>query len=136
MNWKYFGAVHKAIYRLSGGRLGARMGNIDCVLVETVGRKSGKQRIVPISCYPYKDSVVISASNSGMERPPGWYFNLKAKPECTAQLGTDRFAAIAEELPKEEADSLLPTIFKINPHQREYREQTERYIPLVWLRRA
>lgn len=136
MNWKYFGSVHKVLYKLSGGRFGAKLGNIDCVLVDAVGRKSGKTRTVPICCYPYKDSVVVSASNSGMETPPAWYFNLKANPECTAQLGTDRFAAVAEELPKEEADTLLPMVFKINDHQRQYREQTERYIPLVWLRRV
>ncbi len=135
MNWKYFGKVHSALYRISGGRFGAKMGAIDCVLVETIGRKSGQKRIVPIACYPYKDSVVISASNSGMERHPAWYYNLTAKSECTAQLGRDRFQAQVIELPKAEADALLPGIFKINPHQREYREQMQREIPLLWLKR-
>lgn len=136
MNWKHFGKVHSLLYRASGGRFGAKLGNIDCVLVETVGRKSGEKRVVPICCYPYKDSVVVSASNSGMDKHPAWYYNLKAKPECVAQLGTDRFSAVAEVLPEEEAETLLPMIFEINDHQREYREQTDRPIPIVWLRRT
>jgi len=63
MNWKFFGKMHGAIYRWSGGRIGARMGWIDVALVETLGRKSGERRVAPIACYPYRDSIVLSASN-------------------------------------------------------------------------
>lgn len=136
MNWKYFGKVHGLLYRISGGRLGANMGGLKIVLVEMTGRKTGKKRTVPIVCYPYKDSVVISASNSGMERHPAWYFNLKANPNCKARLGQDLFDATAVELSREESAKLLPEIFDINPHQREYRETTSREIPLVWLQRG
>lgn len=135
MNWKYFGKVHSLLYRISGGRLGANMGGLNIVLVEMTGRKTGKKRKVPIVCYPYKDSVVISASNSGMERHPAWYFNLKANPNCHAWLGEDHFDATAVELSQEEGEILLPDIFDINPHQRQYRETTTREIPLVWLQR-
>ena len=88
-NWKYFGKVHAALYKLSGGRFGDRMGWIDVVLVDTVGRKTGKKRTVPIACYPYRDSVAVSASNSGQERHPAWYLNMRATPEVTVQLGRD-----------------------------------------------
>ena len=135
MNWKYFGKVHGAIYRLSGGRLGARMGWIDVALVETIGRKSGKPRGAPIACYPYRDSIVLSASNSGSDRHPAWYLNMKANPRVKVQFGRERFAAIAEEVPDEERDALWPKIVKINHHQGEYLEKTQRKIPLVWLRR-
>jgi len=50
--WNYFGVAHKALYKLSGGRMGARMGWIKVVLVETTGRKTGKKRTIPIACYP------------------------------------------------------------------------------------
>lgn len=136
MDWKYFGKVHSLLYRLSGGRLGARMGWIDVALVEVVGRKSGKLRTVPIACYPHRDSVVVSASNSGMERHPAWYLNMKANPEVTVQLGRERFAAVAEEVPEEEREALWEKIVKINKHQGEYLSNTERRIPLVYLRRA
>ncbi|MEJ2531830.1 MAG: nitroreductase family deazaflavin-dependent oxidoreductase [Halioglobus sp.] len=134
MDWKYFGKLHSLLYRLSGGRFGARMGWIDVALVEAVGRKSGKLRTVPIACYPHRDSVVVSASNSGMERHPAWYLNMQANPEVTVQLGRERFAAVAEEVPDEEREALWEKIVKINKHQGEYLSNTERRIPLVYLR--
>ena len=136
MNWKYFGKIHEKLYRLSGGRLGARMGWIDVALVETVGRKSGKRRTAPIACYPYRDSIVVSASNSGSERHPAWYLNMKADPNVTVQLGREKFRAVAEEVPEEEREALWQKIVEINHHQGEYLASTERRIPLVWLKRA
>ena len=135
-NWKYFGKVHGLLYRLSGGRFGDRMGWIKVALVETVGRKSGKLRTAPIACYPYRDSVVVSASNSGQESHPAWYLNMRANPEVSVQLGRERYRAVAEEVPDEEREALWKTIVDINKHQGEYLAKVERKIPLVWFRRV
>ena len=135
INWKYFGRVHKLLYKLSGGRFGARMGWIDVALVTTTGRKTGKQRTVPIACYPYRDSVAVSASNSGMESHPAWYLNMLANPRVTVQLGKQTFEAMAEEVPADEREALWATVVKINKHQGEYLAMVEREIPLVWFRR-
>ncbi len=135
MDWKYFGRVHKLLYRLSGGRYGARMGWIDVALVTTTGRKSGKPRTVPIACYPYRDSVAVSASNSGMERHPAWYLNMRADPRVSVQLGRERFQAMAEEVPTAEREALWQKVVDINKHQGEYLESVQREIPLVWFRR-
>jgi len=135
-NWKYFGKAHKVLYRLSGGRFGARMGWIKVALVDTVGRKSGKLRTVPLACYPYRDSIVVSASNSGQEKHPVWYLNMRANPEVTVQLGQERYKAIAQDVPGEEREDLWPQIVKANKHQGEYLEKVAREIPLVWFRRV
>ncbi len=136
MNWKYFGKLHQALYRLTGGRLGNRMGWIDVALIETVGRKSGKRRTVPLACYPYRDSIAVSASNSGMETHPAWYLNARANPEVVVQLGRERFRAIAEDVPAQEREALWQEVVRINKHQGEYLEKVQREIPLVWFRRA
>ena len=135
MNWKLFGKIHQRLYRWSGGRLGARMGWIDVALVETVGRKSGKKRTAPIACYPYRDSIVVSASNSGLESHPAWYLNMQANPRVRVQLGREHFDAVAVEVPEEEREALWREIVEINHHQGEYLAETSRRIPLVWLRR-
>jgi len=134
-NWKYFGRVHKLLYKLSGGRYGARMGWIKVALVDTTGRKTGKQRTVPIACYPYRDSVVVSASNSGQETHPAWYLNMRANPEVTVQLGKERYQAVAEDVAEEEREALWRKIVEINKHQGEYLDKVQRKIPLVWFRR-
>ena len=105
MDWKHFGRIHKYLYKFSGGRWGARMGWIDVALVEMTGRKSGKLRTVPLACYPYRDSVVVSASNSGKETHPAWYLNLRDNPAVTVQLGRERFEAEAVEVPPHSAHS-------------------------------
>lgn len=135
INWKYFGRAHKFLYRLSGGRFGARMGWIDVALVTARGRKSGKPRTVPIACYPYRDSVAVSASNSGLERHPAWYLNMRADPRVTVQLGKETFEAMAEEVPAAEREALWARVVKINKHQGEYLDKVRRQIPLVWFRR-
>ena len=135
LSWKHFGKAHAALYRLTGGRVGARMGAIGVALVETIGRKSGEARTAPIACYPYKDSIVLSASNGGQERHPAWYLNMQANPEVNVQLGRDRYRALAEDVPDDEREALWQGIIEVNPHQSGYIEKTQRKIPLVWLRR-
>tara|TARA_R110001592_G_scaffold363395_1_gene687501 strand:+ start:13058 stop:13480 length:423 start_codon:yes stop_codon:yes gene_type:complete len=135
MNWKYFGKIHKLLYKLSGGKYGARMGWIDVVLVAAIGRKSGRVRTVPIACYPYRDSVAVSASNSGMENHPAWYLNMQANPRVSVQLGTEKFEAMAEDVPDEDREVLWESVVKINKHQGEYLAAVQREIPLVWFRR-
>jgi deazaflavin-dependent oxidoreductase (nitroreductase family) len=135
LSWKNFGKAHKWLYQKSGGRLGARMGWIDVALVETIGRKSGQPRCVPIACYPYRDSIVVSASNSGKESHPVWYLNMQANPAVSVQMGREHYRAIAEDVPDEQREALWQTIVENNKHQGEYLEKSQRKIPLVWLRR-
>jgi len=111
------------------------MGRIDVALVETIGRKTRLVRSVPIACYPYRDSLVVSASNSGKESPPVWYLNMQSDPAVTVQLGKQRFRATAEDVADEERRALWDSIVKLNKHQGEYLEKAQRKNPLVWLRR-
>ncbi|MBT4521311.1 MAG: nitroreductase family deazaflavin-dependent oxidoreductase [Halieaceae bacterium] len=134
--WNYFGVVHKAVYKLSDGRMGARMGWIDVALVETTGRKTGKKRTIPIACYPHKDSIAVSASNSGSDRHPAWYLNMMANPSVSVRLGKERFSAHAEVVPDAERVALWQQIVDNNKHQGEYLQRTSRKIPLVWLKRV
>ncbi len=136
INWQFFGKCHEFLYKLTGGRFGARMGWIDVALVTTTGRKSGKERTAPIACYPHKDSIVVSASNSGQEKPPAWYLNMQANPNVTVQLGRETYQAVAEDIADEEREAVWKVVVEINHHQREYREKVSRKIPLVWLRRV
>ena len=136
LSWKHFGKLHGFLYRVTGGRFGASMGSIDVVLVETIGRKSGLPRTVPIACYPYRDSVAVSASNSGKDTHPAWYLNMQANPGVRVLLGKEHYAAIAEDVPDEEREALWASIIQINQHQAGYIEKTGRKIPLVWFRRS
>lgn len=50
MKWllRLFLATHIRLYRLTGGRVGGKLGNNAILLLYTVGRKSGRQQITPL----------------------------------------------------------------------------------------
>ncbi len=134
-NWKWFGKVHIALYKSSGGRLGARLGGIDIALIDTIGRKSGQIRPVVLACYPYKEGVVVVGSNNGQPNDPVWWLNLQKVPEVNVCVGTHSFAAIAQELVGDEREAFWPTITRINPRQKQYAKMTSRILPVIYLKK-
>ncbi len=90
-DWKLFSKVHQFVYRISKGRVGARLAGIDMVVIHCIGRKSGLGRPTPIACYPYGNNVAVVASNNGADKDPVWWLNLKAHPEVDVQLGKRNF---------------------------------------------
>jgi deazaflavin-dependent oxidoreductase (nitroreductase family) len=135
-NWKWFGKVHAFVYQKSKGRIGAKMAGIDIVLMETIGRKSGLQRTVPAACYPYKESVLVVASNNGLPEAPVWWLNLKARPDIHVRLGEESFLVRARELQGLEREEVWPLIVKLNPRQKHYARIAERTLPVIYLERV
>ncbi|WP_280242495.1 nitroreductase/quinone reductase family protein [Nocardia abscessus] len=80
--------AHQWVYENSGGLVGHRLllGN-PTLLLRTVGRKSGKERTSALTYARDGEDYLVTASNGGSPRPPGWLANLKARPECEIQVG-------------------------------------------------
>ncbi|WP_370012569.1 nitroreductase family deazaflavin-dependent oxidoreductase [Nocardia cyriacigeorgica] len=80
--------AHQWIYEHSDGWVGHRLlfGN-PTLLLRTVGRKSGKPRVSALTYAKDGRDFLVTASNGGSPRPPGWLANLKARPECEIQIG-------------------------------------------------
>ena len=73
--------VHRALYRLSGGRFLWTTSNKrgwGALLLTTTGRKSGKQRNVIIGYIEDGPSLVTLAMNGGDEAHPAWWLNLES----------------------------------------------------------
>jgi deazaflavin-dependent oxidoreductase (nitroreductase family) len=82
-------AVHRAIYRLTGGRRGlwrATPAKWGTIRLHTVGRKSGKARIAILGYQTDGQNLVTLAMNGWMEPEPGWWLNLQAQPDATVEL--------------------------------------------------
>lgn len=125
---------HKRLYRWSGGRIGARMANLPVLLLETVGRRSGKPRLNALTYLPWSgDRFVVIASVLGEPRHPAWYLNLKAKPEVAIQVGARRIAVHAHEAEGEEREAIWNALVAESPEYEQYRERTGRRIPVVVL---
>lgn len=125
---------HAAIYRATGGRVGASLPGVpSLLLLDHKGAKSGKVRTTPLVYMPDGDNLLIVASKGGHPRHPGWLHNLRAHPETEVQIGRDRLKVRAREADAQERLRLWPTASEYNPHWGRYRERTAREIPLVLL---
>lgn len=84
------GKLNVPVYRLSGGRIGGRVGKAPVCLLTTTGRKSGEPRTAPVVYLADRERVILIDTNAGNEKLPAWSLNLKAKPEAEVELGRER----------------------------------------------
>ena len=73
------------------------------------------------------------ASKGGHPRHPAWYHNLRANPETTVQVGSERRAVRARDATPTERERLWPMAVAAYSGYRDYQERTDREIPLVIL---
>lgn len=125
--------VHVLVYRASGGRLLARLAGMPVVLLTTTGRRSGRPRTVPLTAIPHGDALLLVGSFGGSDEPPGWFVNLRARPQATIRLGGARWPVAARVVSPEERAHLWPIVIRANPGYARYQERTRRTIPVVRL---
>ena len=127
------GALHRVLYRASGGRIGSRIWGLPIVLLTTTGRRSGRRRTVPLCSLPRGESYVVIASYGGLDRPPSWWLNLQRDPHATVQLGRTTRAVVARETTSDERNRLWAEVTAIAPGYLGYERRTSRRIPVVVL---
>jgi deazaflavin-dependent oxidoreductase (nitroreductase family) len=130
---KYLGALHRLLYRVSGGRLGGRVWDLPVVLLTTTGRRSGKARTVPLCSLSDGDDVVVIASYGGLDQPPAWWLNLEANPHAELLSGREQRAVTARNANPEERARLWAELTSRAPGYLEYERRTSREIPVVIL---
>ncbi len=125
--------AHAGVYRATGGRVFGRMGKNPLLLLNTLGRKSGKKRATPLLYVVDGGDVVIIASKGGAPTHPAWYQNLKANPDTTVELGDRKLLVSAEEVDGEEKARLWRKMAEMYPTYDDYQKKTTREIPLLVL---
>jgi deazaflavin-dependent oxidoreductase (nitroreductase family) len=128
---KYFAKAHIWIYQRTDGRLGAKLLWFPAALVTTTGRKTGEPRIRPTLYLRDGDRVVLPASFGGRAEHPMWYRNLKADPKVHVQIRGEHLDLLARDATDDERKCYWPKLIRIYPPYRNYREATDRVIPLV-----
>jgi F420H(2)-dependent quinone reductase len=128
--------VHAGVYRATGGKLFGRMGKSPILLLNTVGRKTGRKRTSPLLYVMDGEDFVIIASKGGAPTHPAWYLNLKANPDATVEVGDRKVRVRAEEVDSEEKVRLWQKMVEMYPTYDDYQRKTKREIPLLILRPA
>jgi deazaflavin-dependent oxidoreductase (nitroreductase family) len=123
-------------FRANGGKVGGQFKNATMVLITTTGARTGKQRVNPLVYLPDGDRVVIFASKAGAPTNPDWFYNLRANPLVTVEVGSDKYQARAVILEGEERDRLYAEQVKRFAAFGEYEAKTTRKIPVIALERT
>jgi deazaflavin-dependent oxidoreductase (nitroreductase family) len=94
--------VHRAIYRVTRGRLGLwrpKPGRWGTVRLTTTGRRSGEPRSVILGYVEDGPNLVTLAMNGWADGEPAWWLNLLAHPDAEVVLptGTGRVRGRAAE---------------------------------------
>ncbi|MGB4862053.1 MAG: nitroreductase family deazaflavin-dependent oxidoreductase [Tepidiformaceae bacterium] len=123
-------------FRANGGQTSGPFKGAQLLLLTTTGAKSGKEGTTPLVYTKDGDNFVIIASMGGAPKNPAWYHNIKANPEVTLEVGTEKFQAKASEATGPERERLYAQQAAMMPAFNEYKEKTSRTIPVVVLSRA
>jgi deazaflavin-dependent oxidoreductase (nitroreductase family) len=84
-----FCKLHRALFRVTGGRLGlwpARAQRWGAMQLTTIGRRSGQERSVILGYLEDGPNLVTLAMNGWGEGEPAWWLNLQAHPQVRVQL--------------------------------------------------
>lgn len=119
------------VYKMSKGRLLKNFpGGYPICLIGMTGAKSGKRREIALIHLPYKDNVLLIASQGGMDEHPLWYYNIKANPEIDIMVAGKTRQMQARQLDDDEKRLLWPHILTLYPDFDEYQARTDRNIPV------
>jgi deazaflavin-dependent oxidoreductase (nitroreductase family) len=122
-------------FRLNGGRVGGYFTHLKLLLVSGKGAKTGNPFTKPVAYTRDGARYVIVASKGGAPENPAWYYNLKAHPEVTVEVGTQKFQAKAIEATGQERDRLFNQHADQYPQFKDYEAKTKRVIPVFALER-
>ena len=124
-------------FRANGGKVGGPFEGATLVLMTTTGAKSGAERTNPVMYFPDGDRIYVIASAAGADSSPAWYYNLKAHPDLTVEIGTEKYRARAVQVADDaERDRLYAQAVAIAPGFGDYERNTSRRIPVLHLDRV
>jgi deazaflavin-dependent oxidoreductase (nitroreductase family) len=128
--WK----LHRFVLRVSGGRVGSRMGSMKVLLLETTGQTSGLPRTVGLSHLEADGRHFVMASDTGEDRDPAWAKNLRAQPKATVTVAGRSIPVVARQLEGEEREAMFERFVEADAAYGEYADRTAREIPVYELR--
>ena len=82
----------------------AEIVGLPMVQITTTGAKTGEARTMPLVSLFDGEKIALIGSNFGRQHNPGWYYNLKKNPQCTALVDGCAQNYLAREAQGEERE--------------------------------
>jgi len=138
---KYMAKAQVAAFKATNGRVGNkwRIGAgwkkpVPTLLLEHVGRRSGKQFETPLLYLSDGPNFVVVASQGGLPKNPQWLANLVAHPNTRISLKGQRNRPVrARVATPDERAALWPRLVDLYADFAKYARWTDREIPVVVL---
>ena len=108
------------------------------LILHSTGTKTGKLRLNPLVYATHDGRFVVAASKGGAPNHPHWFLNVRANPDVTVEVGTEKFPAKATIVEDGSfRNELYAKLIEIMPGQFDkYETMTDRRIPVVLLDRT
>jgi deazaflavin-dependent oxidoreductase (nitroreductase family) len=130
-SYRIGGAIHRTLYRLG---LLRKVFGVPVLILNTQGRRSGRQIQTPLTYFTDRDGIFIIASKGGAPTHPGWYHNLLAEPRVSALIGNvDRPFRAEPVVDPAERDRLYAIAVSAMSGYAGYEKKTDRTIPVIRL---
>ncbi len=129
-------------YRANEGRLTLKLGEFSLkdakmLLLNTTGARTGETRTAPMGYWLDGEDMYVMGIDQGNPKHPQWYWNLRAKPEATVELGAETFRARATMIEDDgERERLISTFGKAMPPMEAIVRSMKRRVPVVRLDRV
>jgi F420H(2)-dependent quinone reductase len=125
--------LHARLNRFTRGRFMPRWFGAPVLVLETVGRRSGRKRATAVLYLADGDRFIVYAANAGAHRTPAWWLNLRDAGEGAIVLRGQRTRVRPSVLEGEERERAFKAFCEMYPQAREYPSFTNRRMPLVAL---
>src|SRR6266852_8551518 len=132
---KTMNGIHRALLKISGGRIGWEASKMPVLELTTTGRKSGQPRSVMLTS-PFQEgtTIVVVASRGGDDHHPAWFLNLRDAPDVEVTVGgKPKQPMRARMATPAEREALWPRVTSKYKGYANYQTKTDREIPLVML---
>lgn len=130
--------LHRAdrfMLSLTHGRTNfTRLVGLPIIELTATGARTGQPRTMPLVSLPDGDRIILIASNFGKKHHPGWYYNLKAHPECIVRHAGHSRSYLAHEAQGAERERCFQLAISYYGGYEKYKERAApRQIPVMVL---
>ncbi|MFF3225704.1 nitroreductase/quinone reductase family protein [Nocardia suismassiliense] len=132
---KTMNTAHRALLKVSCGKLGNDFSGMPSIELVTIGRKSGRPHAVMLTAPIVDgDTYVVVASRGGDPQHPAWLHNVRDNPDVQVSVRSGpRQPMTARIANAEERAALWPRVIAAQKVYAGYQKKTTREIPLVLL---
>ncbi len=96
----------------------------------TIGRRSGARHTTPVTAFACDDKLAAAGMNLGMERCPGWAYNLQANGEAWITVSGRTRAVRARMSAGAEREQLWRRWSELQPSSEAFARLAGREIPI------